>query len=176
MKKYIPLIIIAAILMMCCRQPSKENAIAKSGAKEIVELAVDSELMKVSALSPAELKDDSVFSDGSVPSSWKTARVSDVKGLKLFIKQLQQWVIANDREMLASAVQYPLDDAIKTRESLTVNFDGVFTKAVKLSLATTNFNQLFRSERGVMLDGGKIWVAQKGDNFKIISINYEAQK
>jgi hypothetical protein len=137
-------------------------------------MAVDSELMKVSELSPAELRDDSVLADGTIPLSWKTAHVNDVKGLKLFIKQLQQWVITNDREMLASAVQYPLDDAIKTRESLIVNFDGVFTKAVKLSLATTNFSQLFRSERGVMLDDGKIWVAQKGDNFKIISINYDS--
>jgi hypothetical protein len=176
MKKYIPLLIIAASFLMCCHHPANENALVKARGQDVIVMAVDSELMKVSELSPAELRDDSTLADGTIPASWKTAHINDVKGLKLFIKQLQQWVITNDREMLAAAVQYPLDDVIKTRESLIVNFDNVFTKAVKLSLATTNFNQLFRNERGVMLDGGKIWLAQKGDNFKIISINYEPSK
>ena len=174
MKKYLLLQVIASMLMMCCNQP-QNSAGEKIRPADTVVLAVDSELMKVSTLSPAELKDDSVLDNGQVSASWKTAHVSDIKGLKLFIKQLQQAVISNDKETLASAVQYPLDDAIKTKESLIVNYDAVFTKAVKLSLATTNFSRLFRSDKGVMLDGGKIWIAQKGDNFKIISINYTEQ-
>lgn len=175
MKKQIYPVIVIILLLTACNQPSKVAA-TNAGNEAIITMPVDSEMMKVSALSPAELIDDSVFTNGSVPSSWKVARVKDVKGLKLFIKQLQQWVISNDKEMLAAAVQYPLDDVIKTKENLIVNYNTVFSKPVKLSLATTNFNQLFRNERGVMLDGGKIWIAQKGDNFKIIVINYDDQK
>ena len=176
MKKYISLILIFAVLLVCCNQPSKETVSEKIAPIDITVMSVDSELVKVSALSPAELKDDSVFTDGSIPTSWKIAGVSNVKGLKLFIKQLQQWVITNDKEMLASAVQYPLNNTIKTKESLIVNYDAVFTKQVKLSLATTNFSQLFRNSQGVMLDAGKIWLAQKGNNFKIIAINYGGEK
>lgn len=176
MKKYISLIFISAVLLVSCNQPSKETVSEKIAPIDISVMSVDSELMKVSALSPAELKDDSVFTDGSIPVSWNIAGISNVKGLKLFIKQLQQWVITNDKEMLASAVQFPLNNTIKTKEGLIVNYDAVFTKEVKLSLATTNFSQLFRNAQGVMLDAGKIWLAQKGNNFKIIAINYGAEK
>ena len=176
MKKYISLIFISAVLLVSCNQPSKETVSEKIAPIDISVMSVDSELMKVSALSPAELKDDSVFTDGSIPVSWNIAGISNVKGLKLFIKQLQQWVITNDKEMLALAVQFPLNNTIKTKEGLIVNYDAVFTKEVKLSLATTNFSQLFRNAQGVMLDAGKIWLAQKGNNFKIIAINYGAEK
>lgn len=176
MKKYISLIFISAVISVSCNQPSKETVAEKIAPIDITVMPVRSELMKVSALSPAELKDDSVFTDGSIPASWNIAGISNVKGLKLFIKQLQQWVITNDKEMLASAVQFPLNNTIKTKEGLISNYDAVFTKEVKLSLATTNFSQLFRNARGVMLDAGKIWLAQKGNNFKIIAINYSAEK
>jgi len=176
MKKYISLIFISAVISVSCNQPSKETVAEKIAPIDITVMPVGSELMKVSALSPAELKDDSVFTDGSIPASWNIAGINNVKGLKLFIKQLQQWVITNDKEMLASAVQFPLNNTIKTKEGLISNYDAVFTKEVKLSLATTNFSQLFRNARGVMLDAGKIWLAQKGNNFKIIAINYSAEK
>ena len=176
MKKYISLIFISAVISVSCNQPSKETIAEKIAPIDITVMPVRSELMKVSALSPAELKDDSVFTDGSIPASWNIAGINNVKGLKLFIKQLQQWVITNDKEMLASAVQFPLNNTIKTKEGLISNYDAVFTKEVKLSLATTNFSQLFRNARGVMLDAGKIWLAQKGNNFKIIAINYSAEK
>ena len=176
MKKYILMLITSSMLFVYCNNRSHEIAKTKIATVDTTARAADGELMQVSALSPSELKDDSVFTNGQVPTTWKIAHITNVKGLKLFIKQLQQAIIVNDKEQLASAVQYPLDDFIKTKESLLANYDAVFTKTVKLSLATTNFNQLFRSQKGVMLDGSKIWIAQKGDNFKIISINYADSK
>ncbi len=67
-------------------------------------------LATVGVLSVDELKDDSVFADGSIPTSWENAGVTDVQALKLFLKQLQQLVIVNDKTGLADHVQYPLKD------------------------------------------------------------------
>lgn len=121
-------------------------------------------------LSESEMKDDSVFSDGSIPTSWKNAGITDVKGLKLFLKQVQQWVMNNDKEKLAAVVKYPLKN-IKNETELIAAYDKIFTKEVKLSFATINFNQVFRNQNGVMTEGGKAWINQFGKDFKIFAIN-----
>ena len=121
-------------------------------------------------LSENELKDDSVFTDGSIPTSWENAGITDVKGLKLFLKQLQQWVMNNDKEKLAAVVRYPLKD-IKTEQELIAAYEKVFTKEVRLSFATINFNQVFRNQKGVMLGSGKVWITQSGNQFFIFAIN-----
>lgn len=122
------------------------------------------------ALTPLELQDDSIFSDGSIPTSWQNAGIADVNGLKVFIKQLQQMVMNNDKVNLAAAVQYPLKN-IQSTEALIKQYDEVFTKEVKLSLAAINFSQLFRNQNGVMTEGGKLWIRQVGKGFKIVAIN-----
>jgi hypothetical protein len=139
MKKYILYLSVLASVMLACNQPVKEATPEKGVTTDSVKMPVDTsgtEMMKVSELSDQELKDDSVFANGSIPTSWKVAGITDVKGLKLFIKQLQQWVITNDKEKLAGVVQYPLNKTIKTKEDLLANYDAVFTKEVKLSFAT----------------------------------------
>ena len=175
MKKYFVLIAFVSIVIMACNQGRKDAAPVETIQTDTAEKLTDTaktELMQVSALSAEELKDDSVFADGSIPTSWAIAGITDVKGLKLFIKQLQQWVITNDKEKLAAVIKYPLNKTIKTKDQLIANYDMVFTKEVKLSFATINFNQLFRNTKGVMTDGGKVWLIQQGKEFKIIALNY----
>ncbi|MCP9753395.1 hypothetical protein EGI32_20785 [Ferruginibacter sp. HRS2-29] len=123
------------------------------------------------AVTPFEMKDDSVFVDGSVPASWENAGFTDVKAFKLFLKQAQLWIMDNDKQKLASIVRYPLKN-IKTPEELVEKYDAVFTKDVKLSFATINFNQIFRNQQGASTEGGKVWFAQQGKDFKIIAVNY----
>lgn len=181
MRKYLLITFIASVILMACNESDQQIEVAtgKVVEMEVVKMSSDTlkiQPMKVSNLSTEELKDDSVFKDGSKPISWDSARVTDVKGLKLFIKQLQQWIIANDQEKLASVVKYPLNRYMKTKENVLENFDAVFTKQVKLSLTTINFNQLFRNAKGVMTDGGRVWLNQQGKDFMIIAINYTSSR
>jgi len=132
--------------------------------------AVSDTLTNILSVSDNEMKDDSVFADGSIPTSWANAGITDVRGLKLFLKKLQQWVMNNDKEKLAAAIRYPLKE-IKTEEELIAAYDRVFTKEVKLSFATINFNQVFRNQKGVMTEGGKVWITQSGNEFFIFAIN-----
>lgn len=127
-------------------------------------------LSTVGVVSAAELRDDSVFADGSIPTSWENAGITDVKALKLFLKELQQLVMLNDKAGLSGHVQYPLKD-IPGPEAFIAQYDEVFTRNVKLSLAGINFNQVFRNQDGVMTAGGKVWIRQIGEGFKIIAIN-----
>lgn len=172
MKKYLTIIIIS-FLLSGCYQPQKSSdaaVISNMDSLNKALAAAPTELLKVSDLSVDELKDDSVFTDGSKPTSWDIAGVSNVKGLKVFIKKLQQWIVLNEKDSLATVVKYPLGK-INNKEALVKNYDSLFTKEVKLSFATLNFNQLFRNSQGVMTNGGKVWFGQEGKKFRIIAIN-----
>lgn len=172
MKKYLLIILVTAGLT-ACHQPEKLKPSATPITLDTLNKAVagaPTELLQVSDLSVDELKDDSVFANGSKPASWKNAGISNEKELKIFIKKLQQWIILNDKDSLAAVVKYPLKN-ITNKEALVKNYDSLFTKDVKLSFATLNFSQLFRNDQGVMTSGGKVWVGQEGKKFKIIAIN-----
>lgn len=173
MNKYF-LIIVVTLLLNACYQPQKSVEEAAGTVKmDSLNKSLSNaptELLKVSDLSVDELKDDTVFADGSKPTSWDIAGVSNVKGLKVFIKKLQEWIVLNQKDSLANVVKYPLGK-IKNSEVLIKNYDSLFTKEVKLSFATLNFNQLFRNGKGVMINGGKVWFGQEGQKFKIIAIN-----
>ena len=174
MKKYFLFIITVAFVCLSCNQGLKqktEDTATITDSSTSSKIAPATEIMKVSELSAEELKDDSVFADGSIPTSWGNAGITDEKGLKLFIKQIQQWIVTNDKEKLASVIKYPVNKTIKSKEEFISNYDAVFTKEVQLSFATINFSQLFRNDNGVMTNGGKVWIGQTGKSFKIIAIN-----
>ena len=122
-------------------------------------------------LTQEELADDSVFADGSIPTSWATAGITDVKGFKLFLKKVQLLVLNNDKEQLAKLVKYPLRKSIKNENDLVKNYEVLFTKDVKLSVAGINFSQVFRNSKGAMSEDGRLWFAQEENEFKIIAVN-----
>lgn len=174
MKKLFSIVIIAAALLTACNEKKAETTIEQGKIDTINQTIVEEEVdsfpnVKVDIL-PEELKDDSVFADGSIPSSWENAGITDVKGLKEFLKNAQLWVMNNNKEKLAAAIKYPLKD-IKNEAELVAAYNKVFTKEVKLSFATINFNQIFRNQKGVMLENGKVWINQFGKEFKIFAIN-----
>ncbi len=123
------------------------------------------------SLSPEELRDDSVFTDGSIPASWQNAGFTDPEGFKKFLKQVQYWVMENDKEHLAAIIKYPLNDTVKVPQDFINHYDQLFTRSVKLSFAGIHFNQIFRNQNGAMTDAGKVWFAPIQKEYKIIAIN-----
>ena len=174
MIKYFLFIVAISFVFLACNQGVKqktEETATITDSTTFSKILPATEIMKVSELSAEELKDDSVFADGSKPASWANAGITDEKGLKLFIKKVQQWIVTNDRDSLASVIKYPVNKTIKSKEDFISNYDAVFNKQVQLSFATVNFSQLFRNAKGVMTNDGKVWIGQTGKSFKIIAIN-----
>jgi hypothetical protein len=167
------MILFAAVWIMAgltgCDQHKTVNETNNSVPAPQATIAADS-LPGTVSITAFELKDDSVFTDGSIPTSWENAGFTDVKGFKLFLKQLQLWVMDNDKEKIATVIRYPLKD-IRSPEDFIRSYDAVFTKDVKLSFATIHFSQVFRNDKGAMTEGGKVWFAQQGKDFKIIAVN-----
>jgi len=173
MKKIFFILASATCLAIGCNSNDSKDATAVVPSADTLATNTNTAadmIVAVNDVSASEMKDDSVFADGSIPTTWENAGITDVKGLKLFLKQVQQWVMSNDKAQLALAVKYPLNN-IKNKEELIAAYDQVFTKDVKLSFAMINFNQIFRNSKGVMTSGGRAWITQEGANFKIFAIN-----
>lgn len=172
MNKFIFTALMSSLVFTACdtKKSSTDTLAADSAVITIPAPAVADTLTNILIISDNEMKDDSVFSDGSIPTAWANAGITDVRGLKLFLKQAQQWVMTNDKQKLAAAIKYPLKN-IKNEQDLIAAYDNIFTKEVKLSFATINFNQIFRNQQGVMTAGGKVWINQFGKDFKIFAIN-----
>lgn len=168
--------LLTATFALACNESNSSNAVETATATDTAHIAETSAandanmIVAINEVAETEMKDDSVFADGSIPTSWDVAGITDVRGLKLFLKQSQQWVMSNDKAQLALAVKYPLNN-IKNEEEMMAAYDQVFTKEVKLSFAMINFNQIFRNSKGVMTAGGKAWITQEGSSFKIFAIN-----
>jgi hypothetical protein len=169
-------LLLTATFALACNESSSTNGVETATANDtaqIVETTAVNDanmIVAINEVSETEMKDDSVFDDGSIPTTWEVAGIEDVKGLKLFLKQAQQWVMSNNKEQLAAAVQYPINN-IKNKEEMMAAYDQYFTKEVKLSFAMINFNQIFRTYKGVMLADGLVWIKPVGDTYKIFAIN-----
>jgi hypothetical protein len=144
--------------------------VATTSGAGLIQDTLTPKLPETVSLTSFEMKDDSVFTDGSIPTTWENAGFSDVKGFKLFLKQVQLWIRDNEKAELANIIRYPLK-TIHSPAELIQSYDSIFTKPVKLSFATINFIQIFRNSQGAMTEGGRVWFMQAGDSFKIIGIN-----
>ena len=163
------LIIFAISILPGCKMPSADKYV--DTVKPAI--TVDSSQYQIAEpllLSAFEMRDDSIFKDGSIPVKWENAGFTDVKGFKLFLKQLQLWVRDNNKEELANVIRYPLKN-VSSRAQLMQSYDAIFTKPVKLSFATINFSQIFRNSQGAMTESGLVWFRQLGDSFRIIAVN-----
>lgn len=135
----------------------------------------DTAVRNDTALVPAaSLQDDSVFADGSIPTSWENAGFSDPVAFKQFLQQLQQWVASDRKDSVADALDYPLrNPKIKDQQQFLGQYDTYFNERVKKALREQNLRQVFRNARGAMIGNGELWFTQEGNRFKITAINYK---
>lgn len=123
-------------------------------------------------LTAAESVDDSVFSDGSIPSSWENAGFSNPLEFKAFLKKLQYWVANEQRDSIIGCIRFPLrQPVVNDAAHFLAAYEQYFTPNVKSALEQQNLKQIFRNASGAMLGTGQIWFIQQGNTFKIISIN-----
>lgn len=127
-------------------------------------------------MTPSEMKDDSVFADGSIPSTWKISGINDALQLKIFIKFLRYWVEQGSKDSIASHVAFPLNPKITSRTEFIKHYNELFSPKVIRALDQQNLSQIFRNQRGAMIGNGELWIRNMApgltDDFKIISINY----
>ena len=167
------LIFVAVVPFLMCIACGQNSNADKTEIKESDTIAgstssVNDRLL----LSPDELKDDSVFNDGSIPVSWENAGVTDPLRFKKFIRQLQIWVSENQVDSISTHVSYPVrNPGIKDSKEFKLNYSEYFSDGVKAALADQKLNQIFRTQGGIMIGQGQIWLVEKNNNILITAIN-----
>jgi len=153
------------ILIASCNQNEKTST-----DKNDTGSFIDSNTLGLPVTNP-DMEDDSVFADGSKPSPWDVAGITNVFALKIFIKDLQYMVANDNTEEISKLIRYPLNSTIKTKSDFLAGYNKIITPKVKDAVAKANLRQIFRNYKGVMIGDGAVWIAQEGKDFKIIAIN-----
>ena len=113
---------------------------------------------------------DSVFSNGTIPTSWINAGISDSVGMVSFIRTFQRWVNEELSDSIVAHVRFPLL-RYKTEESFRKKYSKIFNSSFKTAIGAQNPRQIFRSQNGAMIANGKVWLVQEGDRFLISAVN-----
>ena len=168
---------VIVLLFIACNNSSSTkqktvDSVITMSADTVTSIDVEESITDPLVLTSAEMKDDSVFADGSIPTSWENAGFSDPISVKEFIKKIQYWVANNQKDSVAAIIAYPLrKPVIKNQESLLKNYESVFNDKVKKALLEQNLSQLFRNAQGVMVGNGDLWINETPRGLKIIAIN-----
>jgi len=111
------------------------------------------------ALPAYEMKDDSVFADGSIAVSWSNAGFTDNITVKKFLRKLQYWVDTDQGDRVAITISYPSGKAaVKDKKSFLKDYDNIFNQKVEKALREQNFSQIFRNTRGILVGRGELWI------------------
>lgn len=97
-----------------------------------------------------------------------------------FFDRLKKAVGSNDKETVASMIDYPFraridGKALKIRDAahFVADYDKIFTAKVKHAIANQSYATLFANWQGVMIGDGEVWFSGVGDNnvIKITAVN-----
>jgi len=114
---------------------------------------------------------DTVFEDGTVPSSWQDAGFNDPAGFKRFLLRFKEWVRTDNADSVAAYIDFPIK-GYKTAAQFKAQYATVFDSSLKAVVAQQRLDRIFRNYEGAMLGDGQLWFAdQEGKGYRIIAIN-----
>jgi hypothetical protein len=113
---------------------------------------------------------DTLFEDGSKPSSWYDAGFNDPVAFKQFIIQFKKWVRTDNTSEIAAHIRFPLKK-VKTADEFKKQYAQIFTQQHKDAVAKQRLDRIFRNVDGAMLGDGLIWFVPSDKKYSIIAIN-----
>lgn len=113
---------------------------------------------------------DTLFEDGSTPSSWYNAGFDDPADFKLFLLSFKDWVKNDNIDSITAHVSFPLK-TWKTPEAFRKAYPEIFNAEMKTVVDTQRLDRIFRNYQGAMLGNGEIWFSVIKGEYKIIAIN-----
>lgn len=160
--------LIACLSVAACNPPvAKQGAAStqvEAGAGSVRSFTIpDSSLQQIS--SP-----DTVFADGSRPSTWDIAGFSDPVAFKKFIALFKDWVAHDQADSVIAHVKFPLAH-YKTAAELKAKYSEVFDSTMKAVVIQQPLNSIFRNYQGAMLGNGQLWWNELDGQYRIIAIN-----
>jgi hypothetical protein len=126
-------------------------------------------------LQPTNIEDqltaqDTLFEDGSIPTSWENAGFNNSAEFKNFVEQFKNWVKTDNIESIAAHVSFPITGA-KTPKEFKEQYAKIFTPKIKRAIETQRLDRIFRNANGAMIGNGEVWFNVGKDGYVITAIN-----
>lgn len=164
-------ILIAGTVLLAACQDQPKQAIETTASDSLSIVSPPEKQVATSV--DTSFVEDSIFADGSIPTSWEVAGITDPRAFRHFVERFQGWVAKGQADSIADHTRFPLRIA-KSRKVFLENYNKIFTDPVKAAIAGQNLKQIFRRDQGAMLGQGEVWIGQKEQDtvaFEITAIN-----
>ncbi|MGE7774154.1 hypothetical protein ACQKLP_05485 [Chitinophaga sp. NPDC101104] len=168
MKNLLPITLLA--IFTSCNQAVKPPAQDSSIVDDVKDLVPVAPPPSINVTTAQIQAPDSVFDDGSVPSSWETAGFDDPADFKLFIARFKSWVQKDQADSIAAVIRFPLRLYPSSTDFIS-QYQQVFDPSLKKAIDTLRLDRIFRNSQGAMIAGGRIWFAPLPEGYRIIAIN-----
>jgi hypothetical protein len=113
---------------------------------------------------------DTVFEDGSRPTSWSSAGFDDPTGFKLFLLRFRGWVKKDKVDSIASHIRYPMRGA-GSAGWFKEQYAHIFNKRIKNVLVQQRLDRIFRNGQGAMIGNGDLWFKEDKGQYWLIAVN-----
>ncbi len=168
--KFHCIILLLPLLLACNTATQKTTADSSivDGVKDLVPVAPPPSVdQQVAAQVQAQ---DTLFEDGTVPTSWSAAGFDDPAGFKQFMLRFKDWVKNDQKDSVTAHVQFPLRE-YKTEKSFLTSYGKIFDASLKAKVDSQRLDRIFRNQQGAMIGSGEIWFASLPNGYRIIAIN-----
>jgi hypothetical protein len=165
MKKLIAIILIGVIVIFV---GLKIDSIMKAKTEVSEKNTPQATSTQQDSSTSEDLSDDAVFADGSIPTTWDVAGITDPIGFKKFLLALRSSVLAHDTNAVVATLQTPKYTQQYARE----HYSTLFNQKVVNAFQNLNIHEIFRNYQGAMIGDGTVWFQQNSDGtFSISAIN-----
>jgi hypothetical protein len=154
------------VLAACNNQTTEES---KTDTTQVVNVTDKEPTSKDADMEQIKAQ-DTLFEDGSKPSSWTHAGFDDPTAFKQFVIQFKEWVKTDNVDEIVAHIRFPLKK-VKTSEAFKKQYAQIFTQQLKDEIAKQRLDRIFRNVDGAMLGDGLIWFVPSGKKYSIIAIN-----
>ncbi|WP_341837921.1 hypothetical protein WJU16_08645 [Chitinophaga pollutisoli] len=113
---------------------------------------------------------DSIFDDGSIPTTWENAGFNNPADFKRFLSRFKSWVRNDQPDSIAACIRFPLR-LYPSSADFKSQYHQIFDPALKTAVDTFRLDRIFRNSQGAMVANGRIWFAPLPEGYRIIAIN-----
>ncbi|TDW97414.1 hypothetical protein [Dinghuibacter silviterrae] len=113
---------------------------------------------------------DTVFEDGSRPTSWAAAGFNNPERFKRFLMLFKDWVKKDQVDSITDHVRFPLR-AAGSPAWFKERYTHLFTPALKTAIFRQRLDRVFRNGQGAMIGRGEVWFQEIRGRYYVTAIN-----
>ncbi|HTJ13184.1 MAG TPA: hypothetical protein VL547_14210 [Dinghuibacter sp.] len=167
-----PLCLLLLLAVLACHSANKKKLPYDSsnvvpGGKDSLSAAAPQDVDSLEAQIHAP---DTLFEDGSRPTSWARAGFNDPVGFKRFLLTFRGWVQKDQVDSISDHIRYPLR-AAGSPGWFRERYPHLFTHTLKAVILRQRLDRIFRNGQGAMLGTGEIWFVESHGRYWVSAIN-----